>query len=325
MPLAYDEEQFQLRQLLRSLEAANLRATHTKTGIGAETRLDFNFSSTNWLSDWVHDRYGTEWYKRVAHECMVVLVDTSDKDFADSQLKDFRPELIEFQKRCERASVAKNTIRTPELEKEILGMWTPLGPKLETLKEQGSQRFHEQTKNKGRLAAQANSIKTILRSMAAFVDHTEYLKGTQDASSHTQTGLGAETRVGGRLQDWYRDSFGEKWYWEIEQKCTNLLSITVPEAFKLKADDDFRPNLTAFRDRCNKAYLAPKTKRTPALENEMLSLWNPLLLQLETSRTRMLELEKNATKNRGQLILQYQQIDALLREMAIYVEFCKHT
>jgi hypothetical protein len=57
----------------------------------------------------------------------------------------------------------------------------------------------------------------------------------------------------------------------------------------------------------------------------MLSLWNPLLLQLETSRTRMLELEKSATKNRGQLILQCQQIDALLREMAIYVEFCKHT
>ncbi len=130
--------------------------------------------------------------------------------------------------------------------------------------------------------------------------------------------------VGGWIQDWYRDSFGEKWYWEIEQKCTNLLSITIPEVFKVKTDD-FRLNLTAFRDRCHKAYLAPKTKRTPALENEMLSLWNPLSPQLETSRTRMLELEKIATRNRGQLVLQYQQIDALLKEMAIYVEFCKHT
>jgi hypothetical protein len=130
--------------------------------------------------------------------------------------------------------------------------------------------------------------------------------------------------IGGWFQDWYRDSFGEKWYWEIEQKCTNLLSITIPESFKMKADD-FRPNLTAFRDRCHQAYLAPKTKRTPALEKEMLSLWQPLLPQLETSRTTMLRLEKDATKNRGQLILQYQQVDGLIHEMANYVVFCKHT
>ncbi len=83
----------------------------------------------------------------------------------------------------------------------------------------------------------------------------------------TSQGLGM--RDGGRFEDWYRDSFGEKWYWEIEQKCTNLLSITIPEVFKSGCDgvspDDFRPNLTAFRDRCHKAYLAPKTKRTPEL------------------------------------------------------------
>jgi hypothetical protein len=165
-----------LTALLTRLESVESTPPRSSLQVQSPEHVDFNFSSTNWYSDWVHDRYGTGWYKRVAHECMVFLVDTSDNDFADKR-DDFRPELIEFQKRCERASVAKKTIRTPELENEILRMWTPLGPKLEKLKEKSTKTFHEQPKGNGRLSGQVRSITDIQDSMAGLPLHAKDLAG----------------------------------------------------------------------------------------------------------------------------------------------------
>jgi hypothetical protein len=169
MSLAYDAEHVRLRQLLCSLQATPFRSSHQ---VQSPEHVD---GLWNDLDNWWEDRYGTDWYKRVARECELFLIDTRVKDFAD-QRDDFRPELIQFQKRCERASVAKNTIRTPELEKEILGMWTPLGPKLETLKENSTKIFHDQRTGNGYLSAQVRSITKIQHSMDGFVEHAKYLK-----------------------------------------------------------------------------------------------------------------------------------------------------
>jgi hypothetical protein len=108
MACKYNEDHADLRQLLHSLEFAPVRSRSSERLAGK-------------LNDWWFDLYGTDWYKRVTEECRGFLSDTSDKDF-DNKSDDSRPELKELQEHCTKASVVKNTIRTPELEKEILRM-----------------------------------------------------------------------------------------------------------------------------------------------------------------------------------------------------------
>jgi hypothetical protein len=149
MPLAYDEEHVQLRQLLRSLQATPLKSRAP-------------------LSDWVHDRFGTGWYKRVAEECSKVLRVTKDEVFTK--------ELTALQTRCTTASLAKSTIRTPALEKDILRLWTPLAPHLETFLTQVNQDHENNTKGRGRLFDQHKYLRELLNSMAGFAVHANDLE-----------------------------------------------------------------------------------------------------------------------------------------------------
>jgi hypothetical protein len=87
--------------------------------------------------------------------------------------------------------------------------------------------------------------------------------------------------------------------------------------------DDFHKNLQLFCARCHAASLAPNTFRTPALHNEILLLWKPLKLPLETFRASVKTKLDTTKPGRGELGDQFHKVDFILTEMDMYVPFCE--
>jgi hypothetical protein len=196
MALTYEADQVELRHLLHSLQSQNahydmsakeafqkakdaFHKAHTKvvdvlnpektTNAPDKHRKEAHPAPTHTtrvdgpMTDWFHNRFGTEWYRLLAQQSGLLLSTSDTTSFKDKKL-DFRPGLRKLRDRCHTASLAPDTVRTDPLAKEIMSLWTPLEPQLLNYQT----RLKESTVD---LRDQRQSVDYILLNMATYVQH----------------------------------------------------------------------------------------------------------------------------------------------------------
>ena len=153
----------QLRQLLRRLEA-------TPNSAVAVSQVDARAPHVDGWLDWIRGPgFGTAWYTELALRCRT-LVSLSVSTAFRQQSEDFRPNLKAFRDLCAQASLDTH-VRTEPLETQVLRLWTPLAPQLQTYQTCLNAIAKQNPKNVSLLAHEQASVDAILSVMTPFVSH----------------------------------------------------------------------------------------------------------------------------------------------------------